>query len=115
MLVNFNTMPGVTAPTLEFPNLEALEPTLDPSLKLSFEGEEAPQSSFADLLKDAIGAVNAQHSKAMNMAVGFAAGQPYDSHQVMIEAAKSEAMLQIASNVTSRVAQSYQTLMNMQI
>ncbi|HEY9765090.1 MAG TPA: flagellar hook-basal body complex protein FliE [Chroococcales cyanobacterium] len=113
MLVNFNSLPGLASTPatsgVEFPGLE-------PSLRLSFEEDEsAPQSSFADLLKDAIGVVDTQHKKALDMAVGFAAGMPYDTHQVMIESAKSEALIHMASQVTSRVAQSYQTLMNMQI
>ncbi|HBN09517.1 MAG TPA: hypothetical protein DD435_12995 [Cyanobacteria bacterium UBA8530] len=110
MLVNFNSLPGLAATNgVEFPGLE-------PTLRLSFEEDEsAPQSSFADLLKGAIGVVDNQHKKSLNMAVGLAAGVPYDTHQVMIESAKSEALIHMASQVTSRVAQSYQTLMNMQI
>lgn len=123
MNVNFNTnfnsnlnnilANGVEFPNIDLPNVEF--PDLNTNMPLTFEKDTAPTKGFADVLQEAIEGVNAQHEKAMNTAVSFVSGESVDLHQVMIEAAKAETMTHLASQVTSRVAQSYQTLMNMQI
>lgn len=118
MNVNFNTNLNMLAKGVEFPNIDLPNvefPDLNTNMPLTFEKDTAASKGFADILQEAIGGINAQHEKAMNTAVSFATGDSVDLHQVMIEAAKAETMMHLASQVTSRVTQSYQTLMNMQI
>lgn len=97
---------------------------LQSQMPLSFEMQGAaelpqqqnPGTNFADLLADAVNKVEGDHHKALNLGFEFAAGNTtIDPHQVMTAVAKAETELHLTSAVTTRVAQGYQTLMNMQI
>jgi flagellar hook-basal body complex protein FliE len=88
-----------------------------PSVTDSFAASEddGPGAHFMAVLNDAIDSVNAQQNRSEQITMDFALGKAVDPHAVMIENAKAETLVHLTSSVTNKMAQSFQTLMNLQI
>jgi len=127
MLVNYhqlNALPGRNDPLAAFNEFEdkiaqfglqnnpEFPGTIDPSTSVFNPGETR---GFGDVLKDAIQGVSDSHHHSLELATNFSLGQPIDPHQVMLAVTQAETQVHLTSAVTTRVAQGYQTLMNMQI
>lgn len=119
MLVNLNTLPGlgkVNGGFGDFPKFPEMQgaQSLDPS----FDSPDAVGQAgnhFASMLEDAINSVSNSDRRADAMAVDAATGGDVDPHTLMIAGAEAETMIHLASSVSTKMAQSFQTLMNMQI
>lgn len=88
------------------------------TMPLSFEGVEEPQAeggSFTSLLKKVANDIDAPGDKEEALALDYMAGKDVDTHDIMIAGAESDLMLQMSSAVVSKVANAYQTLINMQV
>jgi len=72
-------------------------------------------SSFADLLKQAVGDVNQLQLQAEQAGMDLAAGRVTDLHQVMIITEKADLALQMAIQVRNKVIDAYQEIMRMPI
>lgn len=83
------------------------------------KGVEAPDaaqgSTFGEVLMNALDDVSAQEAKADKTAFDFATGKPVDVHTMMIEMAKADVMVQVASSVVSKTAQGINQLLQTQI
>ena len=126
-LINLHTLPGLNrmggqngfadfhkiAEFPEFPDFASAAQNIDPFSTPEVPG--GPVDHFADILSEAIGAVDMQHREAEHLAVTAATGGDVDTHQIMIATAKAETMLHLSSSVATKSAQAFQTLMNMQI
>jgi len=122
-LVNLNTLPGLgrtpgmAAGFADFPRFPEF-----PDVSTDFEpAATSPQATgnagahFAEILENAIQAVNQQDLAQHNLAAAAATGADIDPHTLMIETAKAETMVHLTSSVTTKMAQNVQTIMNMQI
>lgn len=128
MLVNYhqlNALPGRNDPLAAFTEFEdkfnqfgmQLNPEFPDSLDPAAESVLNPGETrgFGDVLKEAIQGVSDAHHHALDLATNFSLGAPIDPHQVMLAVTQAETQIHLTSAVTTRVAQGYQTLMNMQI
>lgn len=119
MLVNLNAMPGLGKSNggfgdfPKFPEMQGAQ-SLDPAYD-SPDAVGAAGSHFASLLEDAINSVSAAERSAEELTIAVATGADIDPHKLQIEGAKAETMIHLASGVSTKMAQSFQTLMNMQI
>lgn len=73
------------------------------------------QSSFSDLLRDAITSVNDLQVQADHAAVGLATGTIDDLHSVTIATTKAELALQLTLQIRNRVIEAYQEISRMQV
>ena len=71
--------------------------------------------SFGEVLVDALHEVSAQQRTAEKTAFDFAPGKPVDIHQMMIESAKADVLVQLTSTVVSKTATGINTLLQTQI
>ncbi len=131
MLINYTTMPGMNhiGPTHgAFGDLSKLLDSQQlpmPGINkfdAEFQGAgqaQSPQPSvgddFSNVLKNAIDQVDEQDQKARTAALDMSLGQNIDPHTVMIEYAKDSTMIHLASGISTRMAQDFTTLMNMQV
>ena len=128
MLVNFNqlnALPGRNDPLAAFNEFEDKFAQFGLQNNPEFPGALDPSASsvlnpgetrgFGDVLKDAIQGVSDSHHHALELGVDFSLGKPIDPHQIMLAVTQAETQVHMTSAVTTRVAQGYQTLMNMQI
>jgi flagellar hook-basal body complex protein FliE len=73
-----------------------------------------PSASFGTLLRQGIDQVNAQQSKASEMATKFERGvRGVELPQVMIEMQKSSVSLRALTEVRNRFVEAYREIMNM--
>lgn len=87
-------------------------------------GLQAPQAlpdqavtgpSFGEVLMGALNDVSTQQRQAEQLAFDFATGKPVDIHSMMIEAAKSDVLVQLTSSVVSKTATGINQLLQTQI
>ncbi len=127
MLVNYqqlSALPGRNDPLAAFNDFEdkfaqfglqnspEFPGTIDSSMDITNPGETR---GFGDVLKDAIQGVSSAHEQSLQLGVDFSLGKPIDPHQIMLAVTQAETQVHLTAAVTTRVAQGYQTLMNMQI
>ncbi len=131
MLINYTSLPGLNSigqthgafgdlskllasPQLPMPGMNKFNAEFQ-----GFGQAQATQPSvgddFSNVLKNAIDQVDEQDQKARTSALDMALGQNIDPHTVMIEYAKDSTMIHLASGITTRMAQDFTTLMNMQV
>lgn len=72
-------------------------------------------TSFADLLKQAVGDVNQMQLQAEQAGADLAAGKVTDLHQAMIMTEKADLALQLAVQVRNKVLDAYQEIMRMPV
>jgi flagellar hook-basal body complex protein FliE len=89
------------------------------TMRLSFEDgaatEEAKGGDFSAMLGKVIQDVEKPKELEDKLTQDLLAGKPVDTHEIMIAGAQGDLMLQMASTVVSKVANAYQTLINMQV
>lgn len=104
-------------PISAFPsaNVQALSETTMP---LSFEetAADAPESGgFGQMLGKLIEDVDKPKELEDRLTMDLLDGKPVDTHEIMIAGAQGDLMLTMASSVVSKVANAFQTLINMQV
>lgn len=88
------------------------------TMPLSFEGVEKPDEEgegFSKLLAGLIRDIEAPGELEEKLTADLLAGKPVDTHEIMIAGAQGDLMLSMASTTVSKVANAYQTLINMQV
>lgn len=88
------------------------------TMPLSFEGLDAPEerrTSFASLLGQVAEEIERPGKEEDRLTLDYLSGKEIDTHDIMIAGAQSDLMLQMSSAVISKVANAYQTLINMQV
>ncbi|MBC7544283.1 MAG: flagellar hook-basal body complex protein FliE [Candidatus Sericytochromatia bacterium] len=96
-------------------NTQALSET---TMRLSFEDDAAEKpsgSEFGAMLGRVIQDIEKPKDLEDKLTMDLLAGKPIDTHDIMIAGAQGDLMLQMASTVVSKVANAYQTLINMQV
>jgi flagellar hook-basal body complex protein FliE len=97
------------------PYVQALSET---SMPLSFEEpalNPADNDGFGAMLGKLIEDVDKPGILEEKLTADMLAGKPVDTHEIMIAGAQGDLMLTMASSVVSKVANAYQTLINMQV
>lgn len=69
---------------------------------------------FGDMLSDAIGGVNRDITHAQDLAALSAAGQPVDTTEAMISAAKADISFNLFVELRNKVISAYEEIMRMQ-
>src|SRR5690348_635202 len=78
--------------------------------------QQVSGSSFANVLKNGLTAVNQSQQKADDLATAFQRGTPgVELADVMIEMQKANVSFRAATEVRNRMVSAYQEIMNMQI
>ncbi|MGM0640069.1 MAG: flagellar hook-basal body complex protein FliE [Thermotogota bacterium] len=77
--------------------------------------QENANVDFSNMLKDAINDVNNLQKSADKAAVDYSTGKINDVHQVIIAAEKASLSLQLTSEVTGKIIDSYKEIMRMQL
>lgn len=77
--------------------------------------DQAAGPDFAGALEAALDDVDAAQDAADAKIEAFVAGEDVPVHEVMIEVAKAEATMQLATNLTRRAIDAYQEIARMQI
>ncbi len=77
--------------------------------------QENSNVDFSNMLKDAINDVNTLQKSADKAAVDYSTGKINDVHQVIIAAEKASLSLQLTSEVTGKIIDSYKEIMRMQL
>lgn len=75
----------------------------------------ADQKSFAGILTDALGEVNALQNQSALMKQQLVAGQITDVHQVTLAAEKAGIAFQLTMQIRNKVVEAYQEIMRMQV
>ena len=85
---------------------------------LPAKGDEASRSGsaapFADLITNAVGAVNQLEEQANAAVSGLMTGSGVDVHQAMIASEKASMAFELALAVRNKAVQAYQSLMGLQ-
>jgi flagellar hook-basal body complex protein FliE len=80
------------------------------------EVPEAGGSTFVDLLRNSVDAVNQTQVKAASLAQAFESGDPkVDLSEVMVAMQKANVSFQAMTQVRNKLVQAYQEIMNMPI
>ena len=110
MFQPISAFPAAGAPT------QALS---ESTMPLSFEdgvASDKPEGgSFSSMLGKVIEDIEKPKALEDQLTTDMLAGKPIDTHEIMIAGAQGDLMLQMASTVVSKVANAYQTLINMQV
>jgi flagellar hook-basal body complex protein FliE len=96
-------------------NVQALS---DTTMPLSFEEPAVEQSEgggFGAMLGKLIDDIEKPKELEDRLTMDMLDGKPVDTHEIMIAGAQGDLMLTMASSVVSKVANAYQTLINMQV
>jgi flagellar hook-basal body complex protein FliE len=92
--------------SLEFPQLKKMNP-------VEMGGEDT--KDFMNLVSEALGEVSASKNKADAMAFDYATGGKVDVHNLMIQAAQADVLMQLTSSVVSKTAQGLNQLLQTQV
>jgi flagellar hook-basal body complex protein FliE len=77
---------------------------------------QAPNNSFADVLKQGLDSVNQAQQRASTLATQFERGVPgVELPQVMLEMQKASVSFRAITEVRNKFVDAYQTIMNMPI
>lgn len=77
--------------------------------------ENSGKSSFSDMLKKSLVAVNEAQLNSDRLTNALAAGQNVELHDVMIAAQKASILLEATVEFRNKVIEAYQEVMRMQI
>jgi len=77
--------------------------------------ENNENSSFKDLIMDALNNVNALEQESAKITEDFIAGRTDNIHSVMIASEKASISLQFVMEVRNKVIEVYQEIMRMQV
>lgn len=92
------------------PSIGSISSPLSPSKVSKEDGE-----SFGALLGNAMGNVNESMNTAKEMTQALTTGRLDNLHEMTIAGAKSEIMMKLTTNITSKLAQATTQLFQMQI
>lgn len=79
------------------------------------KANDSSNVDFSNMLKEAINDVNNLQKSADKAAVDYSTGKINDVHQVVIAAEKASLSLQLTSQVTNKIIESYKEIMRMQL
>lgn len=99
-------VPGASS----LPSIGSISSPLSPSSVSKEDGE-----SFGALLGSAMGNVNESMNTAKEMTQALTTGRLDNLHEMTIAGAKSEIMMKLTTNITSKLAQATTQLFQMQI
>jgi flagellar hook-basal body complex protein FliE len=71
--------------------------------------------NFAEVLQEAVEAVNHMHHEADNAARDFVVGEAQSLHETMIAVEKADISLRLLTQVRNKGVEAYQEIMRMQI
>ncbi len=77
-------------------------------------GAQAPATSFADTLKDALGEVSRMQGEARDAIGAFVRGEPVEIHQVMAAAEEAGIAMEFLIEVRNKLADAYRSVIQMQ-
>lgn len=77
-------------------------------------GGEAPPTSFADTLKDALGEVSQVQARAGDAIAAFVRGEPVEIHEVMAAAEEAGVALDMLIEIRNKLADAYRSVIQMQ-
>jgi flagellar hook-basal body complex protein FliE len=75
----------------------------------------AGETSFSDLLKQAIGQVGELGAASDKLTIDTALGKPVELHQVMLAATKAQLAMELLIEVRSRMIDAYQEISRMSV
>ena len=75
----------------------------------------APETSFADQLKNAVAEVNDLQTRREEMVDRMVAGEATEVHDVMIAAKESQLAFELLLEIRNKLLESYQEIMRMQV
>jgi flagellar hook-basal body complex protein FliE len=75
----------------------------------------APQTSFADQLKNAVAEVDGLQTRREEMVDKMVTGEATEVHDVMIAAKESQLAFELLLEVRNKLLESYQEIMRMQV
>lgn len=78
-------------------------------------GKAKPESSFTDILSDAINNAREAESTSANENAALLTGETDDLHTPLIESQKAELALDLAIQIRNKVINAYNQVMNMQV
>ena len=93
--------------------LQPVQAPVDPPTSLT--GAAATDSSFANLLHDAVQDVSAKQAAATGAVNGLLTGQNVSLHQAMIAMEEASVSFQLMIEVRNKLLDGYQEIMRMQI
>jgi len=99
----------------ELPRLQAAAPTVGGAVSQLPASTEAAGGGFADLLGEALRAVNSQQHQADLAAQRVATGDAEDLHEAIIAMEKAELTLRLTAQVTQRAIEAYKEIAHMQL
>ena len=88
-----------------------------PALEISSPARplESGETSFADLLQQAIGKVDELGAESDKLAIDAALGKPVELHQVILAATKAQLAMELLLEVRSRLIEAYQEISRMSV
>jgi flagellar hook-basal body complex protein FliE len=88
-----------------------------PALEISGSTVSNPtgETSFSDLLKQAIGQVGDLAAQSDQLSIDTALGKPVELHQVMLAATKAQLAMELLIEVRSRLIDAYQEISRMAV
>jgi flagellar hook-basal body complex protein FliE len=107
-----STIPTNSLSAFYTPSVGAQSGTL-PTLPTS-AGEDAGESSFESVLKNAVGAAQQLDTSAQQQVTQLAQGDRQDIHSVMIAVEKADVAFQLMMQVRNKIVNAYQEVSKMQ-
>ncbi len=78
-------------------------------------GKKTTESSFTDILSDALNSAREAESTSANENAALLTGETDDLHTPLIESQKAELALDLAIQIRNKVINAYNQVMNMQV
>jgi flagellar hook-basal body complex protein FliE len=91
--------------------------SIDPRAAYGVTGptSPAPQTSFADQLKNAVAEVNDLQVRRQDMVEQMVTGEAAEVHDVMIAAKEAQLAFELLLEIRNKLLESYQEIMRMQV
>jgi flagellar hook-basal body complex protein FliE len=98
-------------------NLSQIQPLKFPSLEITSKPGpyETGETSFADLLNQALGKVDQLGAESDRLAIDLSMGKPVELHQVMLAATKAQLAMTLLLETRNRVIEAYQEISRMSV
>jgi len=94
---------------------QSIHPNLHFNTIKKMEIQKETETSFSDLLKQSLEAVNNAQNESDKLTNDFVSGKPVELHDVMIASQKASILLQTTIEVRNKVVEAYQEIMRMQV
>jgi len=96
-------------------NMQSVIESIKPTLSQSQTSSQTSESSFTDILKNAMENMEQTEAVAKNDEMLVATGQVDDLHTVVIDAAKAELALTMFVQVRNKALEAYNEIMNISL